>query len=108
MPGFATSRQALYPSRCGSRLRSGTEAIDAQNPGFWHALVGSASERKVANETAIFAIRTLLTQVIGYKARRAQIDFDRDPITVEDLFTTLEKLCGGAAGWQLAQKLAGY
>jgi hypothetical protein len=59
-------------------------------------------------ETAIFAIRMLLVQTIGYKAHRTQIDFGDDPVTVGDLFALLEKLSGGSADWQLAQKLRGY
>ena len=81
---------------------------DATNPAFWRALIQSAPERKVSRQTAEFAIRTLLVQTAGYKGHRAQIDFDHDPVTQEALFGKLEKLCGGAAGWQLAQKLGGY
>jgi hypothetical protein len=62
----------------------------------------------VARETAIFAIRVLLVQTIGYKAHRTEIAFSNDPVTVEELFGTLEKLCGGPAGWQAAQKLGAY
>jgi hypothetical protein len=40
----------------------------------------------------------------GLKGNRAKITFDHDPVTIEELFDQLEKLCG-AAGWQLAQKL---
>jgi hypothetical protein len=47
-------------------------------------------------------------QLQGFKAHRARIDFDNDPPTLSDLFDKLEKLCGGSAGWQLAQKLGGY
>jgi hypothetical protein len=50
----------------------------------------------------------LLVQTIGYKAHRTQIDFADDPVTVDDLFALLEKLSGGSADWQLAQKLRGY
>jgi hypothetical protein len=57
----------------------------------WSAL----TESKGAKETAVFAIRTLLAQLMGYKGRRMQIDFDSDPITVEELFSRLEKLYGG-------------
>jgi hypothetical protein len=46
-------------------------------------------------------------QTIGYKAHRTQIKFAADPVTVGDLFDRLERLCGGAASWQLAQKLGG-
>jgi hypothetical protein len=80
---------------------------DAQNPGSWHALVGSAPKRKVARATAVFALRTILVQVQGFKAHRAQITFDNDPVTIAELFDRLEKL-SGPAGWQLAQKLGGY
>jgi hypothetical protein len=81
---------------------------DATNPGFWSALVSSSRERKVVKGTAVFAIRTLLTQIAGYKGHRAQITFDHDPVTIEELFDRLERLCGGPAGRQLAQKLGGF
>jgi hypothetical protein len=80
---------------------------DARNQNFWRGLV-SDPQSLVAKETAIFAIRMLLLQTQGYKAHRAEISFDHDPVTVEELFGTLERLLGGAAGWQLAQKLGGY
>jgi hypothetical protein len=80
---------------------------DADNPGFWSALTSSDPARKVARQTAEFAVRTLLVQVAGYKGHRTQITFDHDPVTIEELFDRLEKLCG-AAGWQLAQKLGGF
>jgi hypothetical protein len=81
---------------------------DVQNQGFWRTLVTSSPESKVARETAIFAIRQLLMQTLGYKAHRMQINFANDPTTVEDLFATLERLSGGPSGWQLAQKLGGF
>jgi hypothetical protein len=31
-----------------------------------------------------------------------------DPVAGEDLFTRLEKLCGGPGCWQAAQRLAGF
>jgi hypothetical protein len=58
-------------------------------------------------ETAIFAIRTLLLQTLGFKGHRAEVNFADDPVPLGDLFDLLEKL-GGPAGWQLAQKLGGY
>ena len=68
----------------------------------------SGPKRKVSKETAVFAIRTILLQVKGFKGHRAQIDFEHDPVTVGELFDKLERLCRGSAGWQLAQKLGGY
>jgi hypothetical protein len=81
---------------------------DERNPAFWRRLVTSNPESLVAKDTAVFAVRTLLLRTLGYKAHRAQIDFAEDPVTVEDLFDQLERLCGGASGWQLAQNLGGY
>jgi hypothetical protein len=80
---------------------------DERNQSFWRMLVRGDPGLPVAKETAIFAIRTLLTQVIGFKATRTRIDFADDPVTLGDLFDLLGKL-GGAGGWQLAQKLGGY
>jgi hypothetical protein len=54
-----------------------------------------------------FCFSRILVQTIGYKAHRTQIKFAADPVTVGDLFDRLERLCGGAASWQLAQKLGG-
>jgi hypothetical protein len=79
---------------------------DERNRSFWRMLVSSDPGLLVAKETAIFAIRTLLTQVIGFKVNRVRIDFSSDPVTLGDLFSLLEKL-SGAGGWQLAQKLGG-
>jgi hypothetical protein len=81
---------------------------DEKSPAFWHALVSSNPESKVAKETAVFAIRTLLIELQGFKAHRVQINFDSEPVTVGELFDKLERLCSGAAGWQLAQRLGGY
>jgi hypothetical protein len=81
---------------------------DEKRREFWKTLVTSNPQSLVAKETAILAIRTLLLELQGFKAHRAQINFDHDPVTAGDLFDKLEKLCGGSAGWQLAQKLSGY
>ena len=81
---------------------------DEKRQAFWRTLVNSDPESLVSKETAVFAIRTLLVQLQGFKAHRARIDFDRDPVTLGDLFAMLEKLCGGASCWQLAQKLGDY
>jgi hypothetical protein len=81
---------------------------DEKRPAFWHALVTSDPQTPVARETAIFAIRVLLVQTIGYKAHRTEVAFSDDPVTVEELFGTLERLCGGSEGWQAAQKLGAY
>jgi hypothetical protein len=78
---------------------------DAQNTAFWKKLITSNPESLVAKETAVFAVRTLLLQTLGYKAHRAQINFADDPVTVGDMFDLLEKL-SGPAGWALANRLA--
>jgi hypothetical protein len=44
----------------------------------------------------------------GYKAHRSQIEFADDPVTLGEQFDKLEKLCGGASGCQMAQKLGGF
>jgi hypothetical protein len=80
---------------------------DAQNPAFWRRLVTSPPECKIAKNTAVFAARTLLQQVMGYRANRMEVVFTDDPVTVEDLFALLEKL-GGPASWQKAQQLGGF
>ena len=81
---------------------------DEKNQNFWRQLVVASPQTLISKETAEFSIRQLLVQTVGYKAHRMAIDFDHDPITVEGLFSRLEKLCGGSAGWQLAQKLGGF
>jgi hypothetical protein len=45
---------------------------------------------------------------VGFKAHCAQIDFDNDPTMLGDLFEKLERLYGGAIGWQTAQRLGGF
>jgi hypothetical protein len=77
---------------------------DAQNPLFWRTLVSSSPESKITKTTAVFVIRTLLLQTLGFKANRITVNFADDPVTLGDMFGLLEKL-GGPAGWQLAQKL---
>jgi hypothetical protein len=71
-------------------------------------LVTSDPQSLVSRETAMFAVRAILMQLQGFKAHRAQINFDSNPTTLGDLFEKLERLCGGVGGWQLAQSLAGY
>jgi hypothetical protein len=75
---------------------------DEKRESFWKMLVSSDQQTPVARETAI---RVLLVQTIGYKAHSTKIAFSDNPITVEELFAKLEKLCG-ATGWQAAQNLA--
>jgi hypothetical protein len=79
---------------------------DAQNPAFWRRLITSPPECKVAKNTAVFAIRTLLLQTVGFKGHRADITFSDDP-TLEEMFSRLEQL-GGPACWAKAQALAGF
>jgi len=50
--------------------------------------VDSGPKRKVSKETAVFAIRTILLQVKGFKGHRAQIDFEHDPVTVGNCLTS--------------------
>ena len=78
-----------------------------QNQGFWRTLVTSSPESKVARETAIFAIRQLLMQTLGYKAHRMQINFANDPITVEDLFATLEPIVRWTIGLAIGATIGG-
>jgi hypothetical protein len=80
---------------------------DAQNPNFWRKLVTSPPECKVAKGTALFAVRTLLLQTLGFKGHRIEVNFDDDPIPLEDMFSRLEQL-GGPACWATAQKLGGF
>ena len=74
---------------------------------FWRILVSSDLQSLVSKDTAVFTLRAILVlvQVIGYRAHRMSIDFTSAPVTVGDPFALLERLCGGAGGWQLAQKL---
>jgi hypothetical protein len=51
----------------------------------------------------LYAAKLLVTPAgytpdIGYKGYRMQIDFPQDLTTAGDLFSTLKRLCGGAAG----------
>ena len=45
---------------------------------------------------------TVLAQLQGFKAHRARINFDHDPVTLGELFDKLEKLWAGlvAARWR--------
>jgi hypothetical protein len=79
---------------------------DAQNPLFWKRLVSSPPETFIAKGTAVFVIRVLLTQVMGFKGRRLEVAFTDNP-TLEEMFSRLKQL-GGPACWAKAQALAGY
>ncbi|PYK18093.1 MAG: hypothetical protein DME55_07690 [Verrucomicrobia bacterium] len=81
---------------------------DENSQAFWRILVSARPERLIAKDTAEFAVRTLLSQTLGYKAHRMEIDFGGDPVTLEEMFSRLEELCGGSSCWQAAQRLAGY
>jgi hypothetical protein len=80
---------------------------DEKRPAFWRMLVNSDPQSLIAKETAIFAIRIILLELQGLKARRAEIDFAGDPVTLGEMFALLEKL-SGSAGWKLSQSKAGY
>jgi hypothetical protein len=81
---------------------------DARDQNFWKRLVQSDPEKAlVKKETAIFAIRTILVELMGFKAHRTAIDFKTDPVSLGDLFSLLEKL-SGQNGWQKIQRKAGF
>jgi hypothetical protein len=80
---------------------------DEKRPGFWQVLVESDPQSPVAKQTAIFAIRSILLELQGLKAHRAEIEFGDDPVRLGDLFALLEKL-SGPNGWQLMQRKAGF
>jgi hypothetical protein len=84
------------------------KAGDEENRAFWRTLVSSDPQCLISKETAMFAVRAILMQLQGLKAHRTQNNFGSDPVSVEEMFGELEKLCGGASGWQLAQKLGGF
>jgi hypothetical protein len=58
------------------------------------------------NRTAIFVVQTILGELLGFRAK--QIGFSDDPVAMDDLISSLERLCDEPAGWQLMQKKAGY
>jgi hypothetical protein len=77
---------------------------DAVNPNFWRKLVSSDPASLVAKGTAIFAVRTLLLQVLGFKAHRAEVSFTDDP-TLEEVFSRLEQLGDGLGRLEFLARL---
>jgi hypothetical protein len=75
---------------------------------FWRHLVSADSQTLVTKDVALFVARVLLPQVLGFKGHRTEVDFGSDQVTIEELFSRLEKACNGSGAWQTAQKLGGF
>jgi hypothetical protein len=82
---------------------------DEKRASFWRTLVSSDPEKTlVARETATFVCRTILAEVLGYRASGAKIEFKDDPLRLCDVLGAIDKLCEGPGGWQVMQKKAGF
>jgi hypothetical protein len=84
-------------------------AGDEQRPTFWLQFVSSDGERRVEKNCAIFVTKMITDEVVGRgRGNQAIVAFKNDPITVGEVISVIEKLCGGPSGFQLLQRKAGY
>jgi hypothetical protein len=80
----------------------------SERPEFWRQFCGSL-ERPVAKDVAVFVAATIVNETVGKGiGNRAIVSFKTEPIVVSDVLAVIEKLCGGPAGFQHLQKLAGF
>jgi hypothetical protein len=84
-------------------------AGDEKRQAFWKMLVRSDPEKAlVTRETAIFVCRTVLAEVLGYRATGLKIEFKDNPVRLSDVLGAIDKLCDGSAGWQAMQKKTSF
>jgi hypothetical protein len=82
---------------------------DEKRQSFWKAIVNTDPEKAlVARETALFVCRTILVEVLGYRAAGVKVEFSDDPVRLSDVLGAIDKLCEGPGGWQAMQKKAGF
>jgi hypothetical protein len=85
------------------------KAGDEKRQSLWRLLVGGNPEKSiVAKATATFVCRTILAEVLGYRAAGVKVEFSDDPVRLCDLLGAIDKLCEGPGGWQLMRRKAGY
>ena len=61
----------------------------------------------MSKEVAIYVAATIVNETIGHGfGNQAIVAFKSEPITVSDVLSVIERLCGGPAGWQLMQRKA--
>jgi hypothetical protein len=77
-------------------------------PEFWFQFASGSGERTVSKEVAIYVAATIVNEAVSPYGRgnQAIVAFRTEPITVADVLSVIEQLCGGPAGWQLMQRKA--
>jgi hypothetical protein len=76
-------------------------------PEFWFQFASGSGERTVSKEVAIYVVATIVNETVGRGlGQQAIVAFNSEPITVADVISVIERLCGGPAGWQHLQKKA--
>ena len=80
---------------------------EAPAAAFWNQFVSGDDQRTVARETAIYVTKTIVCEAVGPRYGNQPIVFKEEPVTVSDVLSVIERLCGGPAGSQHLQKKAG-
>jgi hypothetical protein len=77
----------------------------ADKPEFWFAFASGSGMRPVSKEVAIHAAATIVNETIGRGlGNQAIVAFKTEPVTVADVLAVIDRLCGGPAGWESAEK----
>jgi hypothetical protein len=77
-------------------------------PAFWLQFASGSGERSVSKEVAIYAAATIVNEALGRGlGHQAIVSFKSERVTVGDVLSVIDQLCGGPAGWQLLQRKAG-
>lgn len=80
------------------------KAGDERSPSFWSLFASGEPEQPVEKRTAVFVAKTIVDEAVGGARGNAAITaFKNDQITVSDVLATIDRLCGGPAGWQLCR-----
>jgi len=83
------------------------EAFRKEADRICNAIFPKFHDRAVDEATAIFVVRTIVSESIGPRYGNQPIVFKNDPVTVSDVLAVIDRLCGGSPdGWQLLQRKA--
>jgi hypothetical protein len=83
---------------------------DENSSAFWGLFARAQDqERGVEKATAIYVTKTIVDEAVGGgRGNQAIVSFKTEPITIGDVISVIERLCGGnPAGWQRLQRRAG-
>jgi hypothetical protein len=106
--GQRTMDVEVLPAKPVAELAPISTKAGSERPEFWRQFCGS-DERPVSKDVAIYVVATIVNEAVGRGiGNQAIVEFKNEPVTIANVLSVIEKLCGGPVGFQHLQKRAGY